>query len=84
MLHCLRCLHSTLSHLLRYLWANACAGQLDRNHRITEQVVIGTHGTLKNWMSKRILSFRFARILVFDEADEMLKVVHPPVAIEPA
>lgn len=47
---------------------------LDRNHKITEQVVIGTHGTLKNWLSKRILSFRFVRILVFDEADEMLKV----------
>ncbi|CAL8468415.1 g7955 [Coccomyxa elongata] len=48
--------------------------QFSRNHKITEQVVIGTHGTLKNWLSKRILSFRFVRILVFDEADEMLKL----------
>ena len=47
-----------------------------RNHRITEQVVIGTHGTLKNLVSKRILLFRHIRILVFDEADEMLKVLH--------
>ena len=46
-----------------------------RNHRITEHVVIGTHGTLKNLVSKRILQFRHIRILVFDEADEMLKVV---------
>ena len=46
-----------------------------RNHRITEQVVIGTHGTLKNLTSKRILLFRHIRILVFDEADEMLKVL---------
>ena len=45
-----------------------------RNHRITEHVVIGTHGTLKHWFSKRMLSFRSMRILVFDEADEMLKV----------
>lgn len=39
-------------------------------------MVIGTHGTLKNLVSKRILQFRHIRILVFDEADEMLKVAH--------
>lgn len=41
--------------------------------KIKDQVIIGTHGTLKNWVSKRILSFKFMTILVFDEADDMLK-----------
>lgn len=40
------------------------------------QVVVGTHGKLKAWASKRILSLDSVRILVFDEADEMLKVGH--------
>lgn len=38
------------------------------------QVVIGTHGKLKNWVSKRLLDLDGVVILVFDEADEMLKV----------
>jgi hypothetical protein len=37
------------------------------------QVVIGTHGRLKNWVSKRLLEVDNINILVFDEADEMLK-----------
>jgi superfamily II DNA/RNA helicase len=37
------------------------------------QVVIGTHGKLKTWVSKRLLSLDSVAILVFDEADEMLK-----------
>ena len=37
------------------------------------QVVIGTHGRLKNWVSKRLLEVDAINILVFDEADEMLK-----------
>lgn len=41
-----------------------------------DQVVIGTHGKLKNWMMKRILQTKNIKILVFDEADEMLKVYH--------
>jgi ATP-dependent RNA helicase DDX19/DBP5 len=36
--------------------------------------VIGTHGKLRDWMQKRVLDVRSIRILVFDEADEMLKV----------
>jgi hypothetical protein len=36
-------------------------------------VVIGTHGRLKNWVSKRLLDVSTVAILVFDEADEMLK-----------
>ena len=48
-----------------------------RNHRITEQVMVGTHGQLKNLYSKRILKFQAVRIVVFDEADEMLKAGLP-------
>ena len=47
---------------------------IHRNHRITEQVMVGTHGSLKNLYSKRVLKFQSVRIVVFDEADEMLKV----------
>ncbi len=36
--------------------------------------MIGTHGKLKNWVSKRLLDLDGVVILVFDEADEMLKV----------
>ncbi len=36
--------------------------------------MVGTHGLLKNLYSKRILKFQAVRIVVFDEADEMLKV----------
>lgn len=39
-----------------------------------EQVVCGTHGRLKTWMGKRIMPIQHIKILVFDEADEMLKV----------
>ena len=51
--------------------------QFCRNHRITEQVMVGTHGQLKNLYSKRILKFQAVRIVVFDEADEMLKASLP-------
>ncbi|EFN51370.1 hypothetical protein CHLNCDRAFT_28127, partial [Chlorella variabilis] len=36
-------------------------------------VIIGTHGKLRDWMQKRVLDVRSIAILVFDEADEMLK-----------
>ncbi|KAJ3673570.1 hypothetical protein LUZ60_005562 [Juncus effusus] len=39
---------------------------------ITEQVVIGTPGTIKKWMSYKKLATRDIKILVFDEADHML------------
>lgn len=57
--------------------SRAIAMQPCRNHRITEQVMVGTHGQLKNLYSKRILKFQAVRIVVFDEADEMLKVGLP-------
>jgi hypothetical protein len=44
-----------------------------RPSRITEQVVIGTHGRLKQWTGKKMLELDNIQILVFDEADEMLK-----------
>lgn len=44
-----------------------------RPSRITEHVVIGTHGRLKHWTSKKMLDLDNIQILVFDEADEMLK-----------
>jgi hypothetical protein len=37
------------------------------------QVIVGTHGRLKNWVAKRQLDVDRICILVFDEADEMLK-----------
>lgn len=43
-----------------------------RRARIDAQVVVGTHGKLRDWMSKRVLSPAAMKILVFDEADEML------------
>ncbi|KAJ4952867.1 hypothetical protein NE237_029699 [Protea cynaroides] len=39
---------------------------------ITAQIVIGTPGTVKKWMSAKKLSTRDINILVFDEADHML------------
>jgi hypothetical protein len=38
-----------------------------------KQVIVGTHGRLKNWVAKRQLEIDHINILVFDEADEMLK-----------
>nr|DAD48742.1 TPA_asm: hypothetical protein HUJ06_018679 [Nelumbo nucifera] len=39
---------------------------------ITAQIVIGTPGTIKKWMSAKKLGTRDIKILVFDEADHML------------
>jgi len=44
-----------------------------RRTKVVEQVIVGTHGTLHNWIGRRQLPLRGLRILVFDEADEMLK-----------
>mmetsp|Transcript_7880 Transcript_7880/g.22505 ORF Transcript_7880/g.22505 Transcript_7880/m.22505 type:complete len:511 (+) Transcript_7880:262-1794(+) len=41
--------------------------------KINEQIVVGTLGKLKSWSSKRMLQFRAMKIMVFDEADQMLK-----------
>ncbi|XP_058110310.1 DEAD-box ATP-dependent RNA helicase 38 isoform X2 [Magnolia sinica] len=42
---------------------------------VTEQVIIGTPGTIKKWMAAKKLSTRDMKILVFDEADHMLAEV---------
>ncbi|KAI3926907.1 hypothetical protein MKX01_032822, partial [Papaver californicum] len=39
---------------------------------LTQQVVIGTPGTIKKWISYKKLSSREIKILVFDEAHHML------------
>lgn len=39
---------------------------------IADQVVIGTIGKLKNWIGNRTLPVKNIRIVVFDEADEMM------------
>ncbi|XP_074268820.1 DEAD-box ATP-dependent RNA helicase 38 [Silene latifolia] len=39
---------------------------------LTTQVIIGTTGTIKKWVSNKKLSLRSMKILVFDEADHML------------
>ncbi|KAI3947253.1 hypothetical protein MKX01_019906, partial [Papaver californicum] len=39
---------------------------------LTQQVVIGTPGTIKKWISYKKLSLREIKILVFDEAHHML------------
>lgn len=44
-----------------------------RRAKIEDQVVIGTHGKLRDWINKRVLAIKNVKILVFDEADEMLK-----------
>uniref|UniRef100_A0A0D6QVS5 RNA helicase n=1 Tax=Araucaria cunninghamii TaxID=56994 RepID=A0A0D6QVS5_ARACU len=43
-----------------------------RRGPVNEHIVIGTPGTLKKWMSTKVLSMRYITILVFDEADHML------------
>ena len=63
------CVTDTLFLLCAFITLSA-----GRQTRIVDQVVIGTHGSLKNWMSKRVLNVSALKILVFDEADEMLKV----------
>mmetsp|Transcript_9 Transcript_9/g.14 ORF Transcript_9/g.14 Transcript_9/m.14 type:complete len:487 (+) Transcript_9:158-1618(+) len=66
---------SVLQRMGKFTSIRATSTALDGERRqpITEQVVVGTHGKLKNWVTKRILALDGIRILVFDEADEMLK-----------
>lgn len=47
--------------------------EVSRGETIQDQVVIGTPGTLRKWMSQwKVLPTKAIRILVFDEADQML------------
>ncbi|KAL5713870.1 RNA helicase [Ranunculus cassubicifolius] len=45
---------------------------INKRAAITEQIIIGTPGTIKKWTSYKKLSTRELQILVFDEADHML------------
>ncbi|CAL9099655.1 unnamed protein product [Musa textilis] len=45
---------------------------INKRPPVSEQVVIGTPGTIKKWTSAKKLSTRDVKILVFDEADHML------------
>lgn len=42
---------------------------------VMAQVVIGTPGTIKSWMTYKKLGVNRLKILVFDEADQMLAEV---------
>lgn len=42
---------------------------------VSAQIVIGTPGTIKKWMSAKKLGVSNVKILVFDEADHMLAEV---------
>ncbi len=59
----------------------SCLAVICRGHKVTEQVMVGTHGQLKNLYNKRTLKFQAVRIVVFDEADEMLKVCAGSLAL---
>jgi ATP-dependent RNA helicase DDX19/DBP5 len=53
--------------------SNPLSTSSSRLGKIVDQVVIGTPGTLKRWMTRdRILETKHIKILVFDEADQML------------
>lgn len=43
-----------------------------RRGPVVDQVVIGTPGTVKKWITSKILNTTHIKILVFDEADHML------------
>lgn len=53
--------------------APSSSRQQQQQERVTEHVVVGTHGRLKSWVSRRTMPVDQVKILVFDEADEMLK-----------
>lgn len=48
---------------------------INKRPPVTAQIVIGTPGTIKRWMSAKKLSVSCIKILVFDEADHMLAEV---------
>lgn len=63
--------------------SSACAVPMDSKNYVpiakqpdvSAQVVIGTPGTIRKWMSNRKLVVGQVKILVFDEADHMLAEV---------
>lgn len=54
-----------------------------RREKIVDQIVIGTPGTLKRWMTKeKALDTKHIKILVFDEADQMLDQVRTLILLK--
>jgi len=49
------------------------AETLDRYEKCRGQVVFGTHGRLSNWVGRRQFGLNHIKVLVFDEADNMLE-----------
>lgn len=49
-------------------------GSWDRNAKITQQILVGTPGTLVDMLSRgtRIFDPKLIRVFVLDEADEMI------------
>ena len=48
---------------------------INKRPPVSAQIVIGTPGTIKKWMSAKKLGTSNVKILVFDEADHMLAEV---------
>jgi ATP-dependent RNA helicase DDX19/DBP5 len=46
----------------------------DRSTRVTAQVVVGTPGTVTDMIGKRALDVKGVKVLVLDEADDMLDI----------
>jgi superfamily II DNA/RNA helicase len=88
-IHLLLC-HTTKQILSISIWQNMevlrkmgkytgitlkCVVPISKQLLISAQVVIGTLGTIKKWMSNRKLGATKIKILVFDEADHTLAEV---------
>jgi len=54
---------------------NPAITPITKRSPVTTQVIIGTPGTIKKWISLKKLSLVYMKILVFDEADHMLAEV---------
>uniref|UniRef100_A0A7S0YU80 RNA helicase n=1 Tax=Polytomella parva TaxID=51329 RepID=A0A7S0YU80_9CHLO len=39
---------------------------------IVQQIIVGTHGRIKNWLEKRVLFLEEVKVIVLDEADNIL------------
>eukprot|EP00123_Amoebidium_parasiticum_P019592 comp27371_c0_seq1/m.47152 comp27371_c0_seq1/g.47152 ORF comp27371_c0_seq1/g.47152 comp27371_c0_seq1/m.47152 type:complete len:512 (-) comp27371_c0_seq1:388-1923(-) len=70
--------HDVCSKMGQYMDIKILIGvqgeRFDRNHKITEQIIIGTPGTIMTWLKFRFFDPRKVVMLVFDEADQMLDV----------
>lgn len=51
--------------------ATTADGHRDSKQQIIDQIIIGTPGTLKRWISHKQLDLSNVKMIVFDEADQM-------------